>query len=162
MALNTPCTHVRFDGIFANFHRADSLSKQQSQIPSLRRSLQANDALFKKTYKQAFLLARAPGQKVLPLDVAVEYWRLLLSPPSRSWSTSSTPWLQWWIEYLQEKWKKGVSRDMWDQTGVFITKCSEDESMAWWSEDGAWPGVIDDFVAFVKAKRASGEEMDVG
>lgn len=143
-------------------HSADSLSKQQQHIPSLRNALPNTPSLFKKTYKATFLLARAPGQKVLPLDTAIEYWRLLLSAPSLSWSTPTTPWLQWWIEYLEEKWKKSVSRDMWDQTGVFVSKCGEDESMGWWSEEGAWPGVIDDFVGFVKARRGVGEEMDVG
>lgn len=56
---------------------------------------------------------------------------------------------------------------MWDQTGVFIHKSQEDESMAWWSEDGAWPGAIDEFVGFVKEKRKAavgsggGDGMDV-
>lgn len=55
---------------------------------------------------------------------------------------------------------------MWDQTHIFITKSLEAESMAWWSEDGAWPGVLDDFVIFVREKRgignaAGGEGMDV-
>lgn len=51
---------------------------------------------------------------------------------------------------------------MWEQTGVFIMKCGEDESMAWWSEEGAWPGVLDEFVVFVKEKRGErGGEMEV-
>lgn len=54
---------------------------------------------------------------------------------------------------------------MWDQTGVFAMKSLEDESMGWWSEDGAWPGVLDEFVFYIKEKRgiaAGGTEMDVG
>ena len=54
---------------------------------------------------------------------------------------------------------------MWDQTAVFVGKTMEDESMGFWSEDGAWPSCIDEFVAFVKEKRGTGgagEEMDVG
>ena len=51
---------------------------------------------------------------------------------------------------------------MWDQTGLFVTKSMKDESMSWWSEQGSWPGVIDDFVAFVKEKREQGSQMDVG
>ena len=145
--------------------RAETLSKQQSQIPTFRRSLPTNLSLFKKTYKATFPLARAQGQKILPLETAVEYWRLLLAPPSLSWSTATIPWLDWWIEFLETKWKKSVNKDMWDQLGVFVQKCGEDESMSWWSEDGAWPGVIDEFVGFVKEKRGGaggGEEMDVG
>ncbi len=49
-----------------------------------------------------------------------------------------------------------MNKDMWEQTGVFLFKSLEDESMAWWSEDGAWPGVLDDFVQFVKEKREEG------
>lgn len=40
-----------------------------------------------------------------------------------------------------------------------MRKSVEDETMSWWSPDGAWPGAIDDFVGFVKAKR--GETMEV-
>lgn len=73
--------------------------------------------------------------------------------------------MSWWIDYLEEKWKKSISQDMWDQTGVFVSKSLEDESMGWWSEDGAWPGVLDEFVVYVKERRAksgSGSEMEIG
>ena len=50
---------------------------------------------------------------------------------------------------------------MWDQTGIFVAKSLADESMGWWSEDGAWPGVLDEFVAFVREKRVEGERMEV-
>lgn len=45
---------------------------------------------------------------------------------------------------------------MWDQTGVFATRCMDDGTMGWWSEDGAWPGVLDEFVEFVREKRMGG------
>lgn len=44
-------------------------------------------------------------------------------------------------------------------------KCLKDESMGWWSEDGAWPGVLDEFVGYVRERRGGKEEpeeMDVG
>ena len=66
---------------------------------------------------------------------------------------------------------------MWEQTGKFISKTLEPkgtlpgiyrgfygysilmrwllgEDMSWWSEDGAWPGVIDQFVEYVREKRS--------
>lgn len=141
---------------------ADTISKQKQHIPTLRRALPANSDTFKKTYKGTFQLGRAAGSKVIPLDNAIEYWKTLFSAPSLDWSSETTPWLQWWIEYLESKWKKAVSKDMWDQTGLFVTKSIKDESMSWWSEEGSWPGVIDDFVAFVKVKREQGSQMDVG
>lgn len=123
---------------------------------------------FKRVYKQTFLIARLPGQKIVPLDTSFEYWRLLFTAPSLSWNTANTPWLTYWLEYLETRWKKSVSKDMWDQTGVFALKSLEDESMGWWSEDGAWPGVLDEFVFYVRERRGGtvvGEvesEMDVG
>ena len=99
---------------------------------------------------------------MLPLDQAIEYWKLLLSAPSVSWTSNTTPWLFWYIEYLEGKWKKAVSKDMWDQTGLFVLKSLEDESMSWWNEEGSWPGVIDEFVAYVREKREQGAAMDLG
>ena len=134
-------------------------------VATFRRSLIESAEFFKRVYKSAFRLALTPGQKSLPLDAAIEYWRLLLQRPSMSWASAQTPWLDWWIEFLENRWRKGVSKDMWDQTFVFISKSLEVESMEWWSEDGAWPGVLDDFVGFVREKRevgnAGGEGMDV-
>ena len=46
-----------------------------------------------------------------------------------------------------------MNKDMWDQTGIFVLKSLEDESMGWWSEDGAWPGVLDEFVGYVRERR---------
>ncbi len=133
---------------------ASTLTDQKSTIPSLRSSLPSSpQGLFRQTYKHTFRLALSPGQRSLPLETALEYWRLLLSPPSLQWNTSTTPWLDYWLEYLTTKWKKGVSKDMWEQTGVFVAKSLEDESMGWWSEEGAWPGCLDEFVGFVKEKR---------
>lgn len=42
---------------------------------------------------------------------------------------------------------------MWDQTGIFVLKSLEDGDMGWWSEDGAWPGVLDEFVGYVRERR---------
>lgn len=61
---------------------------------------------------------------------------------------------------MEERWRKGVNKDMWEQTAVFMTKSLEDPTMSWWSEDGAWPGVLDDFVIFVKERR-EGTNMDI-
>ena len=90
--------------------------------------------------------------------MATEYWRLLFSEPSVEWSTKSTPWLEWWIEFLQTKYKKSVNKDMWDQTMVFALKTLEDENLSFWSEDSAWPGVIDEFVAYVKTDKRGGDD----
>lgn len=121
----------------------------------------SSKAQFKAIYKHSFILGRAEGQKAVQLDTATVFWRLLLSKPSLQWSTDKTPWLDWWIEFLEAHWKKSVNKDMWDQTLTFAYKTLEDETLSWWSEDSAWPGVIDEFVEYVqKEKRGEGEAMD--
>ena len=154
-----------------SIYSALTIADQSARVRDLRASLPKDPALFKKTYKSTFLLARNAGQKVLAFETAIEYWRLLLdSPGGYQWSSATTPWLSWWIEFLEGPWSgKAVNKDMWDQTGVFVDKCKgeDGEKMGWWNEEGAWPGVIDEFVAFVKAKRGEGkgeggEEMEIG
>lgn len=34
----------------------------------------------------------------------------------------------------------------------FASKSMADESLSFWNEDGAWPSVIDDFVAWCRTK----------
>ncbi|GAB7354151.1 hypothetical protein MBLNU459_g4709t2 [Dothideomycetes sp. NU459] len=131
--------------------------QRQSQLTS-----PAFKSSFKNIYRHTFVIARAQGQKAVALDVATEYWRLLFTSPSIEWKTATTPWLDWWNEFLETRYKKSVNKDMWDQTLSFAQKCLEDESLNWWSEDSAWPGVIDEFVEFVqKDKRGGGEAMEV-
>ncbi|KAK4975598.1 Scaffold-type E3 ligase [Elasticomyces elasticus] len=144
----------------------DTLPKMKNHILARRSQLPdpAFRPTFKAIYKHAFPLARAQGQKVLALDFAVEYWKILLSPPSLAWSTPSTPFLDLWLDFVQTRYRRAVNKDMWEQTLRFAEMCLLDESMAWWNEEAAWPGVIDDFVEFVREKRAGemrADEMDV-
>ena len=48
--------------------------------------------------------------------------------------------------------------------GELVTKTREPggESLDWWTEDGAWPMAVDDFVGFMKDKRkCEGDTMDI-
>lgn len=115
---------------------------------------------FKQVYKRAFTIGRQHGQKAVDLAAATEYWKLLFSEPSVVWRSETTPWLDWWIEFLERDWKKSVNKDMWDQTYSFFEKSVQDESMSWWDENGAWPGVIDDFVMFVQKEKRGVSSAD--
>ena len=117
-------------------------------------------AQFKSIYKHSFILARPEGQKAVPLDTATVFWRLLFSAPSLQWEAENTPWLDWWIEFLESRWKKSVNKDMWDQTLSFAEKTLADGSLSWWSEDAAWPGVIDEFVEYAQKEKRGVDAMD--
>ena len=146
-----------------NIISAPDLDKIRSLIMQRQSSLPSKSfrPTFKSIYKHTFVIARPPGQKSVPLEAATEYWKVLFTEPSFAWSTENTPWLDWWVEFLQERWKKSVNKDMWDQTLSFAEKTQDDESLKWWSEDSAWPGVIDDFVEYVQKDKRGGEAMDV-
>lgn len=102
------------------------------------------------------------GQRNLQFEIAAEQWKLFFTTEHGGvqWNTASTPWLDWWIEFLEGRGKKPVNKDLWEQVEVFMRKSREDEEFGWWSPDGAWPGALDDFVDYVKEKRKGGE-MDV-
>ena len=89
--------------------------------------------------------------------MATEYWKVLFSAPSANWSSPSSPWLDWWLEFLNERFKRSINRDIWDQTFALFEKSMEDESLSWWDENGAWPSVIDDFVAYVRTEKRGGQ-----
>ena len=114
--------------------------------------------LFKRVYRHAFICSKEKGQKALPLENALVYWEMLFGPSGKPWITSSTNWIELWLEFLKAKWTKSVNKDMWNQTFEFFQKSLQDESMSFWSEDGAWPGVIDDFVVYRSEERRVGKE----
>jgi len=134
----------------------ETIPKQKSYIATQTPLLSTDLSLFKRVYKHTFICSKEKGQKAIPLENAIVYWEMLFAPPGMGWATSSTNWLDLWIQYLKEKWTKSVNKDMWNQTFEFFQKTMHDDSLSFWSEDGAWPGVIDDFVAYVKEKRGNG------
>jgi len=141
---------------------ADIIAKQKSYIAEQIRQLPNDMSLFKRVYRHTFVCSKEKQQKALPLENALVYWELLFSPPGRPWAGASINWCSLWIEYLKAKWTKSVNKDMWNQTFEFYLKSMQDETLSFWSEDGAWPGVIDDFVAYVKEKGGvSPETMEI-
>jgi DCN1-like protein 1/2 len=118
--------------------------------------------LFKKVYKYTFVAGRERDQKALSLENAMIYWGMLFSDPGMLWETENHDWLDLWKTFLTEKWTRSVNRDMWNMALEFATKSMDDESLSFWSEDGAWPSVIDDFVDWCRQKGiGKAESMDV-
>ncbi|KAB2581326.1 Defective in cullin neddylation protein 1 [Lasiodiplodia theobromae] len=142
--------------------QADSIDKQKAAVSQLRSALSSPSSrnILKRVYKHTFVIARPPGQKAIPLEQAIEYWKLLYSPTGLNWSSEATPWLDWWLEFLESKWKRTVNKDMWDQLFNFAEKSLEDETLSFWSEDGAWPGVIDEFVDWARTEKGRGAKQE--
>jgi len=53
---------------------------------------------------------------------------------------------------------KAVSRDVWDQCLEFSREIRSDLSN--WEDDGAWPGIIDEFVEFVNKDTGKKKEVE--
>jgi len=90
---------------------------------------------------------------------------MVFSPPGIRWVTTgangTTDWLGEWKAFLGEKWTRSVNKDMWNQTLEFALKTMEDETLGFWSEDAAWPGVIDEFVVWCRERKVGGVGMEV-
>lgn len=138
----------------------DTVPKQKAYIASQTKLLSSDIALFKRVYKHTFVCSKERSQKALPLENALVYWEMLFSRPGMRWASETTDWLALWLEFLSAKWTKTVNKDMWNQTLEFFSKSREDETMSFWSEEGAWPSVIDDFVVWVREKRGGGAVAD--
>ncbi|KAI0480883.1 Cullin binding-domain-containing protein [Xylariaceae sp. FL0804] len=132
---------------------------QKTHFKGLLRKMPSDRDLFKKVYRYAFVVGKESDQRAIPLETAMTYWDLLFKSPGMSWvgSQAGIQWLTEYTNFLNENWSRSVNRDMWNQTLEFAYKSMDDETLAFWSEDGAWPGVIDDFVAWWRKKTA----MDV-
>lgn len=145
----------------------DSIPKLKNIVLQRRSQLASDKPLFKKVYNHTYQLALAQGQKSLPLEMAAEFWKMLFSPPGLAWRTKSTPWLDWWLEFQEEKVKKSVNKDLWRQTLNFAEETLRDETLGFWSEESSWPSVVDEFVEWVRTEKrpegaaANGEAMDV-
>jgi len=132
---------------------ADTVAKQKAYVSGQVKLLKSDMTLLKRVYRHTFVCSKERAQKALPLENAIVYWGMLFSAPGKPWITASTNWIELWIEFLNAKWTKSVNKDMWNQTFEFFLKTMEDETLGFWKEDSAWPGVIDEFVAYAKKKR---------
>lgn len=91
---------------------------------------------------------------------------MVFMEPGLVWRTPRTPWLDWWLEFQEEKVKRSVNKDLWRQTLNFAEQTLKDESLGFWSEEASWPSVIDEFVEWVKKEKrpegvANGDAMEV-
>lgn len=135
-----------------------------SHAASLRSRISSHPETFRKVYRYAFPLCRMQGQRNLTFEIASEQWQLFYTSDNGGidWNTPTTPWLDWYLEFLEARGKRPVNKDLWEQTEVFMRKTREDENFGWWSADGAWPGTLDDFVEYVQQDKRGGKPGAAG
>ncbi|KAK4177830.1 Cullin binding-domain-containing protein [Triangularia setosa] len=146
------------------------LAAQKRYVQSRMKQVSRDPAYYKKLYQHAFVVGKT--NKAMPMDMACAMWGMLFDAGiGHEWKTANVNWLESWSKYLEEKfyvpppnpdlpedennrgkWTRTVSKDLWNQTLVFSNKTLEDGSLSFWSEEQAWPGIIDDFVVWCREK----------
>jgi len=118
---------------------ASSIPAMKAAIDHWRHTWKSDQDLFKQIYLFTYDFTKPEGQKSMPLDMACEYWNLLLSG-------GIFRHLDLWLQFLKENHTRTVPRDTWNLLYSFATTI--DEKFSNYDEAGAWPVLIDDFVAY--------------
>ncbi|KAK0736402.1 Cullin binding-domain-containing protein [Apiosordaria backusii] len=146
------------------------LAAQKRYVESRMKQVSRDPAYYKKLYQHAFVIGKT--NKAMSMDMACAMWGMLFDAEiGHEWKTANVNWLESWQKYLDEKfyapppnpdlpedeankgkWTRTVSKDLWNQTLAFANKTLQDESLSFWSEQQAWPGIIDDFVVWCREK----------
>ncbi|KAK4098935.1 hypothetical protein N658DRAFT_525954 [Parathielavia hyrcaniae] len=155
---------------------AYSFDWQARFVRSRGKHMLTDAAYFKSLYDSAFSLGKEPGHKALGMMLAVAFWEALYEPATHPWRSANVDWLAAWTGFLKERfgvwqvvndeegdadvggeaevvdYKRTVSKDLWTQLRLFAAKTMEDETLGFWSEEQAWPGLVDEFVVWCKDK----------
>ncbi|KAF0684465.1 Aste57867_23561 [Aphanomyces stellatus] len=120
-----------------------SIADLKLKVAFLRQQLR-DAALFAKIYAYTYNFAKEADQKSMPVESALALWELLLPGHFQL--------LPKWLDYVKTHQKNAISRDVWMQLLEFSTQVKPDLSN--YDENGAWPVLIDDFVAHMLEKGA--------
>ncbi|KAK9468837.1 Cullin binding-domain-containing protein [Lipomyces arxii] len=125
---------------------ADTITKMKKVVETLRDQMQNDPVFFKNVYRFTFIFVRSPGQRILNLDSAVEYWTLLLEdrfPDKRSFDQ--------WVSFVTEQYKKAIPRDTWNMLLDFVVNVLNNANgLDSYDSEAAWPSIFDEFVAYLK------------
>jgi len=100
---------------------------------------------FMRLYSFCFALAKPPQARNIEMETATAFWSVLLAP--------RYPIMNDVIDFINERGSyKGANKDLWNMMLEFCQTVSA--NLDDYEADGAWPTLLDEFVAWQKAKDA--------
>lgn len=121
----------------------DEPQKLRAKLPELQEILR-DRVRCKEIYIFTFQFALDQGQRCLPAEMCIEFWKLLLK--------DHFALLDQWIAFVEAKVKNAISKDTWNMLYDLATQVKPDLSD--YDADGAWPVLLDEFVDHVKSGKS--------
>lgn len=122
--------------------RCDDIAKLRGALGDLRAMLQSTKAC-KEIYVYTFQFALDMGQRCLPVEICIEFWKMLLR--------DHFVLLDEWIGFVEENVKNSISKDTWTMLWDLAAQVRPDLSD--YDMNGAWPVLLDEFVEKMKAAK---------
>jgi DCN1-like protein 1/2 len=146
-------TRAKFIG---NWSRttARSVAEMKQYIESLHSTIQDDPLQFVQLYNFTFDFSMEnPGQRLLAIDTAVEYWKMLLYQ-RREFEGCQARFDQWFLFLTTHK--KAITKDTWRMVYLFFKEvvAADPSGLLGYDEMASWPSVIDEYIEWL---RDSGE-----
>lgn len=120
----------------------NTIDDLRAKMPELREGVLSGKTL-PEVYAYTFTVALEAPSKILALEEATEYWKLLL----HAW-----PLREEFCNWAERNMKrKGINKDLWMMVLKLATEVPADLST--FDDNPAWPVVVDEFVEYYRAQK---------
>jgi len=119
----------------------DDSSRLRTKIDELRAML-SDKSMCKEIYAFTFQFALDQGQRCLPVEMCIEFWKLLLR--------EHFALLDQWLAFVEDRVRNAISKDTWMMLYDLATQVKADLSD--YDMNGAWPVLIDEFVEHCRSQ----------